>query len=237
MSSVHFAHRIAQVTLVDAVERLVTTTESLSDYDLLAASRCYGWTVLDLVVHVDTGLQEMLAGFPASSTNAPADQDAASYWRDYLGDDDAVDAIMGTRRTSAAYQRPSEAVQHLRMTADGVRPTAQRMRGGRVAVQDHTLTSGDFLASWAVELAVHQLDLSCALEVADPTPGSVNMARRTIEALLDAQLPTDWSDITCTLLGAGRRAPNTLNESASDQSRSTCQSSAESDPAGPTGSQ
>ena len=37
------------------------------DSDLLAASRCHGWTVLDVVVHVRVGLQEMLGGVVAGA--------------------------------------------------------------------------------------------------------------------------------------------------------------------------
>lgn len=211
MGSLHVDHRRAQATLLGAIEQFVGTVEALSDYDMLAASRCYGWAVLDVVTHVRVGLQEMLGAFTAVTPD-PADQDAASYWGEFAGDSDPVDPILWTRRTSSAYRRPRGAVQHLQMAADAVGGAAEQMQEGRVKFQGHTLTTGDFLATWAVELAVHQLDLGHTLDVVAPTPDSVNMARNTIEALLDTPLPTDWSDITCTLLGTGRRSPSAIEQ-------------------------
>ena len=131
MGSLHFDHRDAQVSLVGAVEQFLNTAESLSDYDLLATSWCYGWTVLDVVTHVRVGLQEMLGGFTAS-TQDPTDQDAGSYWQEHVGDSDPVGPILWTRRTATAYRRPSGAVQHLQMAADAVRVATDRMQEGRV---------------------------------------------------------------------------------------------------------
>lgn len=207
MVGFHFDHRDTQPVFCDAVERFVSTVQALSDYELLAASRCHGWAVMDVVTHVRVGLQEMLGAFTAF-TEEPADQDAMTYWQDYAGDSDPVDPILWTRRTAAAYRRPSGAVPHLRMAADAVDSASARMRDGRVSFQGHTLSTGDFLATWTVELAVHQLDLGHTIDVAEPTPGSARLARRTVEALLGTELPTALSDISCALLGTGRRVPS-----------------------------
>lgn len=204
MVTLHFDHPRARDALVDAIGRFVETAESLSDYDLLAASRCYGWNAVDVVVHVRTGLLEMLGGVTALTTEV-ADQDAASYWRDYQGEDAPVEAILWTRRTSSAYTRPAGAVQHLRMAGDAVIGAVARMPRGHVAFQGHILQSGDFLATWAVELALHQLDLGHELDVAQPTAAPMGLIRETLDALLDAQKPVGWSDVTWALLGAGRR--------------------------------
>ena len=48
-----------------------------------------------------------------------------------------------------------------------------------VAWQRKVLTSGDFLATWVVELAVHQLDL----RIEGNTPSGLGWARGTLEAL------------------------------------------------------
>lgn len=207
MATLHFKHREAQESLRGAIDRFVDTAESLTDLDLLAPSRCYGWTVLDVVVHVRTGLLEMLGGFSAG-TSKPADQDAASYWRDYAGDEDQVEPILWTRRTSSAYARPAQAVQHLRMTADAVMRSITLLQEGRVSFQNHVLSSGDWMGTWAVEIVVHQLDLCHTLDVAEPTSPSVAMARKTVETLIETDLPAEWSDIRCVLLGAGRLVPN-----------------------------
>jgi hypothetical protein len=117
---------------------------------------------------------------------------------------DSVDGILWTRRTASAYRRPRGAVQHLRATADAVRTAVARMPDGPVAFQGHVLTSGDFLATWAVELAVHHLDLGRDLDVAPPTAESLRLARATVEALAGSPLPGAWSDRRCVLVGTGR---------------------------------
>ena len=68
--------------------------------------------------------------------------------------------------------------------SSGLRPAAERLTDGVLAFQGGVLTTGDLLATWAVELGVHQLDLARDVEVAPPTPASLDLARRTVEALV-----------------------------------------------------
>lgn len=86
-----------------------------------------------------------------------------------------------------------------------------------MAFQGHVLDSGDFLATWAVELTVHHLDLGREISIGPPDPASTRLARQTIEALVDAPLPAGWSDEVSLLLGAGRRAPSDLERQAAGQ--------------------
>lgn len=72
--------------------------------------------------------------------------------------------------------------------------------------QGHVLSAGDFLTSWAVELAVHQADLGRDLELPGPSPAALRLTRATIEALLGAAVPSTLTDLDVLLLGAGRRA-------------------------------
>ncbi len=66
------------------------------------------------------------------------------------------------------------------------------------------MTSGDLLASWAVEDVVHHLDL----DVEQPPPDSaLVMARRTAEAILGADLPPRWDHATAVLAATGRVRP------------------------------
>jgi hypothetical protein len=64
------------------------------------------------------------------------------------------------------------------------------------------MTSGDFLATWVVELAVHQLDLGQG--AGHPTPGSLTAVRRTVEAIADVDLPERWDDEDAALIALGR---------------------------------
>ncbi len=67
-----------------------------------------------------------------------------------------------------------------------------------------TFSTGDFLGSWAVELAVHHLDLEL---IADPPAASaLRLARRTVEDLTEVAVPEDWDDATVVLAGTGRVA-------------------------------
>jgi hypothetical protein len=68
-----------------------------------------------------------------------------------------------------------------------------------VLFQDKAMTMGDFLITWVVELAVHQLDL-------DPgsAPVGAALARRTVEAVADTDLPSELSDVEAVLAGLGR---------------------------------
>lgn len=213
MSALRIDHATGLTAFLDELDAFVTAVGSASDHDLLAASRCHGWAVVDVVVHVRTGLQDMLGGAVTPSASPP-DTDAASYWRtDVPSDDggaDTVDGILWTRRTASAYRRPTGAVGHLRAAADAVRRAVERMPDGPVAFQGHVLTSGDFLATWAVELAVHHLDVCKDIDLGPPTAESLRLGRLTVETLAGAAFPSDWSDADCLLAGSGRRGGDSV---------------------------
>ena len=46
----------------DSVEAFVRAVDGFDEHALLGASRCHGWTRLDVVVHTIGGWQEMLGG-------------------------------------------------------------------------------------------------------------------------------------------------------------------------------
>ncbi len=204
--SVHVKFERGRTAFLNGLHGWVSVVEALSDEQLLAVSRCRGWAVGDVVVHVHMGLQDMLLGIVAPSDAEP-DIDAASYWRIELptNDPDADDLapIRFTRLVASAYRRPKGIVGHLLPTAAGLRRAVSAMGPGAVEFQGHVLTAGDFLATWAVELAVHHLDLTADLDLAPPAPDALRLARETVEALA-AVLPEQWSDETAVLIGAGR---------------------------------
>ncbi|MGV1007600.1 MAG: maleylpyruvate isomerase N-terminal domain-containing protein [Dermatophilaceae bacterium] len=205
-----YEHDAAARVFLEELADVVAACRGLDDRALLAASRCHGWAVLEVVVHLRCGLEEMLAGV-ATPTDAPADRDAASYWVAPVpandADADDVDGILWTRRTASAYRRPSGAVGHLAAVADRVRPAVLAMGQGNVAFQGHVLRSGDLLATWAVELAVHHLDLTRELALAPPAAASLRVTRETMQALAGQRFPASMTDTTAVLVGAGRRAP------------------------------
>jgi hypothetical protein len=195
-------HATARGLLLEQTDRFAAAAEGFSDYDLLAASRVHGWSRLDTVVHVRAGLEEMVGVCAAQVEDAP-DHDAASYWASFAaGDVDPVPHILWMRRTAAAYNRPSGALRHLTDVAATGRIALRRMPDHPVLFQGKTMTSGDFLATWVVELAVHHLDLG--EPAGHPTPGSLAVVRRTVEALADVDLPDRWSDEEAALFALGR---------------------------------
>jgi hypothetical protein len=195
-----FPHEAAVTALTEQVDEFVAAAESLDDMQLLDSSRCRGWGVLDVIVHVRMGLQEMAVGTTSRTSEAP-DRDAASYWMDHPDDrdEDPVPHILWLRRVASAYGRPGDAVTHLKDVADSTTKAVRAMPPGLVEFQGRRLLSGDFLATWVVELAVHQLDLGL-----DDAPSGLGWTRMTLEAVADADLPAGLDDRSAMLAALGR---------------------------------
>jgi len=202
MRPLSYDHATAVGLMRDQLDAFVAAAESFSEYDLLGGARVHGWSRLDAVVHCRAGLEEMVA-VCAAQVDDPPDHDAASYWASFAAaDGDQVPQILWMRRTASAYNRPEGALHHLRDVAATARIALARMPDHPVLFQGKTMTSGDFLTTWVVELAIHQLDLG--EEAGHPTPGSLQAARRTIEAIADVDLPDTWSDEDTALIALGR---------------------------------
>ncbi len=185
-----------------SVRALLRAVDGCDEYDLLGASRCHGWSRLDVVVHVIGGWHEMLGGL-VSVVDAEPTVDAASYWPAFAAEygGDVVPTLMTQRRRTAAYARPSAAIAQLHDVAAAVLRGVERVGDGRHLWQGHVFTAGDHLAVWAVEDVVHHLDLLTD----EPAPsGALGIARRTIEALAGERLPGAWSDMDAVLVGTGR---------------------------------
>ncbi|WP_243057733.1 maleylpyruvate isomerase N-terminal domain-containing protein [Nocardioides sp. SR21] len=181
-----------RTAFVDSVRGFVAAVDGLDEWALLGASRCHGWTRLDVVTHVLAGWQEMLSGFVSPVDDQPS-VDAASYWPafDEVDDDDPVLVLMAQRRRTAAYARPDDARRELRDVADAVLRGAASCADRPLSWQGHVFTAGDFLTIWAVEDVLHQLDLLTD----PPVPSSaLDLASATVAALdgavLADRLPT-----------------------------------------------
>ncbi len=204
MIRMELTHAEGRDAFVAELVALRTAIAPLSDRLLLEPSRCFGWSVADLLVHVHLGMQEMLLGFFARCAG-PATIDAASYWTSDQPSNDAqadeIDRLAYVHRLSAAYRRPSALVGHLLPTVEGLTRAADQLTGGHLRFQDLVFTTGDFLGAWAVELAVHHLDLGAATSI-PPAPAALTLARRTAEALRGAPIAGD--DLAATLAGWDR---------------------------------
>ncbi len=202
MRPLSFDHTTAVELMREQLDVFVAAAHKFSEYDLLGASRVHGWSRLEVVVHTRLGLEEMV-GVCAMQVDGPCDHDAASYWASFAADDDdQVPHILWMRRTASAYTRPEGALRHLDDVAAMLRVALARLPDHPLLFQGKTMTSGDFLATWVVELAVHQLDLGD--EAGHPTPGSLTAVRRTVEAIADVDLPHTWDDEHAALIALGR---------------------------------
>jgi hypothetical protein len=201
MTDLSFAHSEAVSSLAEQVAEFIAAARSCDDMELLAASPCHGWSKLDVVVHVRMGLQEMAMGTTCLDRGVP-DHDAASYWSSHPDnrDEDPVAHILWLRRVASAYGHPAAAVQHLEDVAASALTATCTMGEGVVSFQGSRLRTGDFLGTWVVELAVHQLDLG----ISDDRPSGLGWARATLEALAGEVLPSGLDDRSAVLLGLGR---------------------------------
>ncbi len=188
---------------VDSIDAFLRAVGSFGEYELLGASRCHGWSRLDVVTHVVAGWQEMLGGM-VSLVDDEASVDAATYWPAFAKEcstGDPVPVLMAQRRRTSTYARPASATAELRDVAAAVRRGVVSFQDRPCLWQGHVFTDGDFLAIWAVENVVHHLDLLSE----EPAPASaLSLVRETVEALIDQRLPDEWDDQQATLIGTGR---------------------------------
>jgi hypothetical protein len=188
---------------VDSIDAFLRSVETFSEYELLGASRCHGWSRLDVVTHVLAGWQEMLGGM-VSVVDDEASVDAASYWSAFATEystDDPVPVLMSQRRRTSAYVRPASATAQLREVAASVRRGVGCFQDRPCLWQGHIFAPGDFLAVWAVEGVVHHLDL---LSDEPAPPQALGLARATVEALIAQPFPGVWGDEEAVLMGTGR---------------------------------
>ncbi len=193
----------SRAACAESIESFLLAIDDLSEHELLAASRCHGWTRLDVAVHMIAGWQEMLGGL-VSPVDAEPSVDAATYWTAFAtayADEDPVPALMAQRRRTATFTRPAAATDQLRDVAAALLRGVGSFQDRPCLWQGQVFAPGDYLAVWAVENVVHHLDLSSQV----PASGrALRLARATVQARVLEPLPSAWSDVEATLVGAGR---------------------------------
>lgn len=91
-----------------------------------------------------------------------------------------------TGRIGATVDRTSEAALGAASAADPF---------GSVVTQSHELAVVDFVGTLVVEAAIHYVDLTAhLLAAALADQAGLSVVRRTMEALLQAPLPSSWAD-------------------------------------------
>jgi len=138
-----------------------------------------------------------------------------SYWRKYsprggeheaLGSAESAAHARHVRIVAAAYP-PDGLAWEWQETAAAACRAARSCAHEFVTTQGHVLKTADFVATLAVEAAVHYLDLTVSLPSAPaPDPASLALVRRVLDGLLGTPLPAGWDDRDCALKGTGRSA-------------------------------
>ncbi|CCH21900.1 maleylpyruvate isomerase N-terminal domain-containing protein [Micromonospora lupini] len=194
--------------LAEAYDGITAVVDDLDDAHLQRATRCRGWLVADLLLHVLGDAQRALVAL-ASPVDGPADVDDVSYWRGFPGGDDgAVRHAWWVRRSASAFDRPTGIARVWKETAPAaVRAAAAADPEGYVTTQGHVLRVPDLLATLTTEAVVHHLDLTPELPDAPPPgPLAVRVAVSTMDGLLsdDAVRPAGWDDTEFLLKATGR---------------------------------
>ncbi|MGY1689603.1 maleylpyruvate isomerase N-terminal domain-containing protein [Geodermatophilus sp. SYSU D01105] len=170
-----------------------------------APTGCTGWTVVDLSWHLMGDARRALVALNTPAAG-PADTDAVDYWRVWRpaepGDDEA---LRRTRAVASVAADPADLAQWYAETSAAVLVAAGRVDPrDLVRTQGRVLPVADLLSTLAVEAAVHHLDLVRYLDRPGPSAGPLAEARRVLEGLLGAPLPTAWDDATAARRGTGR---------------------------------
>ena len=225
-------HRVEYDEALAALDAVYTDVRELADgltpSALLEFSRCRGWVVADVLLHLLTDAQRALIAL-ASPTSEPADQDFVTYWRAFAEDhaadpDEWVPGALWVRRSASAFRDGSGLTAIWRETAPAaVRAAGRADPGGRITTQGYVLPVADLLATLAVEAVVHYLDMTVHLEAPEPAPIAVALATRTLDGLWsehgstsghraqpaakgEGPYPAGWSAHDYLLKGTGRIA-------------------------------
>jgi hypothetical protein len=214
-------HRAALGALRRAYGGVTDVAAGLPPGDLLAFSRCRGWVIVDVLFHLLCDAQRALVAL-ASPAPGPPDRDFVSYWAGFAAEagdaDDPAPEVWWVRRSAAAFRDGTGVVMLWRETAPAAVRAAERADpDGHVATQGHVLAVPDFLATLATEAVVHHLDMTVDLpDAPEPAPEAVDMAARTLDGLLGADVsrPARWSETEYLLKGTGRQPLSTGDRDA-----------------------
>jgi len=209
-----------EAALEAVYQNITTVADGLGEADLMRPSRCAGWAVGDVLYHQLLDARRALRTF-ASPSAEPPDVDDVGYWRAYSpqgevapGGAEAAAHARFVRIAAAAYP-PGTLAWEWRETSAAACRAARACPHPAVTTQGYVLTTADFIATLAVEAAVHYLDLTAGLPAAPPPDAaSLALVRRVLDGLLGTPVPGGWDDRTYALKGTGREEVTADDRSA-----------------------
>lgn len=200
---------------VNAITAAVTVA---AERDFTRPTRCHGWTVKDLLLHLLRDAYWALVVF-ATPTQAPADVDFVSYWRTFDPADTAQHEAneRSTRLAASAYR-----------TGAGLAPSGGRRPRLRCGwLRPRSLARGsppratswgvdDFIVTLVAEVTIHGLDMAPGLgRVGWASEEGLALTHATVVGLLGREVPAElgWDKVRLVLKLTGR-APLTDGERA-----------------------
>jgi hypothetical protein len=205
--------RTAVENALEATYRNITTVaDGFGEAELMLPSLCAGWALGDVLYHQLLDARRALRTFASPSADPP-DLGDIGYWRSYAPQSGEHEAVRGAEaaaharhvRIVAAAYPPGALAWEWRETAAAACRAARGCPHQAVTTQGHVLRTADFIATLAVEAAVHYLDLTAGLPESPPADaGSLALVRRVLDGLLGTPMPGDWDDRTYALKGTGR---------------------------------
>lgn len=162
------------------------------------------WSVRELVAHTDRAYKTIIEYVEGGPKDPTVLWSAAGYFRTVLAEQ--------TPHVHIAARARAEAQEHTDWVAatDDLADRAEAIvfeRGGETAV--HTFVGemelAQYLATRVVELVVHGLDLSAAIDL--PTPPPTRAARIVLQVLLDLSTADDIGSILRLLTGRPASLP------------------------------
>jgi hypothetical protein len=190
-----------------AYSDIATIVASLEEEDSWLPTRCTGWVVRDLLVHLLGDVRRALVAL-ATPAAGPADRDAVTWWTGAEPTDDPeFRELRGLRTIASAWNLDDLARTFVETTRAVVTLAGKTPPEALVATHGHVLQVVDLVTTLAVKAAVHHLDLVVELRRPGPRPEPLALVRCTLDALLGYPAPTDWPDDRWALVGTGRVPP------------------------------
>jgi hypothetical protein len=203
---------VVENALAATYRNITTVADGLGDGELMLPSLCAGWALGDVLYHQLLDARRALRTFASPSADRP-DVDDIGYWRPYSPHSGEHEAVGGAEaaaharhvRIVASAYPPGALAWEWRETAASACRAARACPHRAVTTQGHVLRTVDFIATLAVEAAVHYLDLTAGLPASPPADAaSLVLVRRVLDGLLGTPMPGDWDDRTYALKGTGR---------------------------------
>ncbi|WP_033341106.1 maleylpyruvate isomerase N-terminal domain-containing protein [Catenuloplanes japonicus] len=193
-----------------AYDGVTAAITPLSPLELLAPTRCLGWTVADVVHHLTEDARRALVALATPADDLPT-RTFVTYWSarspaapDWESAERAAAAsAWAGRRAASVAREPGLLVELWRETSAAAVQAASTVPHPAVTTQGYVLAVPDLLTTLATEAVLHHLDLLLGLP---PAPEPAVSTLDGLLSLASGVRPAHWDIEDYLLKGAGRTA-------------------------------